>query len=174
MGQYYSQGKEDHLQDIRRGKSDNGRDLTNQGFTVFLPLREKTRRHARRIDTVRVPLFPGYLFVCLDLERDRWRSVGGTVGVVRLVMQGERPAPVPRGVVEELNEACDHDQVLHWKCDLTAGQAVRVLNGPFTDLIGQLENMTESGRLRVLLNLMGGQRLVFLPIEQVTAADSLL
>jgi transcriptional antiterminator RfaH len=148
--------------------------LANQGFSVFLPLREKTRRHARRIDTVRVPLFPGYLFVCLDLERARWRSVGGTVGVVRLVMHGERPTPAPRGVVEALIEACDSEQVIHWQHELNAGQEIRVINGPFAELLGQLESMTESGRLRVLLNIMGGQTPVVLPIEQVAAADSLL
>jgi len=148
--------------------------LTNQGFSVFLPLREKTRRHARRIDTVRVPLFPGYLFVCLDLNRDRWRSVGGTVGVVRLVMHGDRPSPAPRGIVEALVEACDSEQILHWQRELNAGQEIRVINGPFADLFGQLQAMTESGRLRVLLNIMGGQTSVLLPIEQVAAADSLL
>ena len=37
--------------------------LANQGIRSFLPVREKTRRHARRIERVRVPLFPGYLFV---------------------------------------------------------------------------------------------------------------
>ena len=148
--------------------------LANQGFSVFLPLREKARRHARRIDTVRVPLFPGYLFVCLDLDRDRWRSIGGTIGVVRLVMHGERPSPAPYGVVESLIEACNDEQIFHWQCELKPGQEIRVINGPFAELFGQLETMTDSGRLRVLLNIMGGQRPVLLPAEQVVAADSLL
>ena len=69
--------------------------LINQGFGVHLPLREKTRRHARKIETIRTPFFPGYLFARLDLSRDFWRSVNGTVGVVRLVTQGDRPTPVP-------------------------------------------------------------------------------
>jgi len=148
--------------------------LANQGFRSFLPMREKTRRHARRIERVRVPLFPGYLFVRLDLERDRWLCVGGTIGVARLVMQGERPAPAPIGVVESLEEACDSNKVLCWKSALTPGQSVRVINGPFADLFGQLENMTESGRLRVLLNIMGRGASVFLPEAHVVGADSLL
>src|SRR5690349_20642365 len=55
--------------------------LENQNFPVFLPRRRKTCRHARRIETVLVPFFPGYLFVTLDLSKDRWRSVNGTYGV---------------------------------------------------------------------------------------------
>src|SRR5256885_14696986 len=73
--------------------------LLNQEFPVFLPLREKTRRHARKLESVRVPFFPGYLFVRLDLSRDRWRSVNGTLGVVHLVMQGQHPVPAPPGII---------------------------------------------------------------------------
>ena len=148
--------------------------LGNQDIFSFLPLREKTRRHARRIETVRVPFFPGYLFVSLDLTRDRWRSVSGTIGVVRLVMQGDRPAPVPFGVVESLKDACDSNKVIRWKSALTPGQAVRVVKGPLADLLGELVNMTESGRLRVLLNIMGRQAPVVLSEEHVVGADSLL
>ena len=54
--------------------------------------------------TVRAPLFPRYLFVILDLERDRWLSVRSTVGVSRLFTQDGRPVPVPVGIVESLIE----------------------------------------------------------------------
>ena len=46
-------------------------------------------RHARKILNVRAPLFPGYLFVSLDLTRDRWRSINSTYGVLGLIMGGE-------------------------------------------------------------------------------------
>jgi len=148
--------------------------LANQEFPVFLPLREKTRRHARKLETVRVPFFPGYLFVKLDLSRDRWRSVNGTLGVVRLVMQGQRPLAAPPGIIEALKENCDEAGILLWAADLTPGQAVRVLTGPFADLIGELERMTDTGRLRVLLDIMGGRTPVLLPRGTVVAADSVL
>lgn len=148
--------------------------LANQDFEAFLPCREKTRRHARKIETVRVPFFPGYLFVRLDLTRDRWRSVNGTFGVVRIVMQGERPAPAPRGVVEALKDACGEDGMLCWQAALTPGQSVRILTGPFTDFIGELDQLTDAGRVRVLLNIMGGHTPVFLPRACVVSAESCL
>ena len=57
------------------------RQLQNQAFDVFLPLRNKSVRHARRIITRKVPLFPGYLFVRMDIDAVRWRAVNGTIGV---------------------------------------------------------------------------------------------
>ena len=53
--------------------------LGAQGFRTYLPQIEKTVRHARQLRTVRAPLFPRYLFVILDLGRDRWLSVRSTV-----------------------------------------------------------------------------------------------
>lgn len=76
--------------------------LGNQGYHVFLPRFLRSRRHARKFETVLAPLFPRYLFVVLDLTRDRWRSVNGTPGVEHLLMRGEGPEPVPRGLVEGL------------------------------------------------------------------------
>ena len=41
-------------------------------------------RHARKTEIVLCPLFPGYVFVCLDIGEQRWRAVNGTFGVVRI------------------------------------------------------------------------------------------
>ena len=57
--------------------------LLRQGNRAWLPQMERSRRHARRIETVRMPLFPGYLFVSLDMARDAWRAIDGTFGVRR-------------------------------------------------------------------------------------------
>ena len=147
--------------------------LENQGFRVFLPRRRKTRRHARKIDSVLVPFFPGYLFVMLDLTRDRWRSVNGTYGVAGLVMQGDKPVSVPRGIVEALQESCDDAHVLRWEPELKPGQPVRILTGAFADLIGELDRLYASARVRVLLDLLGGRVPALVSRESVISADSL-
>src|SRR5437773_1823532 len=71
-----------------------------QGFITFLPSFFKTARHARKMKVVRAPLFPGYVFVGLDLNRDRWLSIRSTVGVCSLVMGDGRPLSAPPGIVE--------------------------------------------------------------------------
>jgi transcription elongation factor/antiterminator RfaH len=146
--------------------------LRNQDFAVFLPKREKMRRHARKIEKVRRPFFPGYLFISLDINRERWRSINSTVGVIRIVMQNDSPAPAPRGVVEGLLAACDKDQILRFIPNLTVGQKVRVIDGPLADLIGELDQLTDTERVRVLLDILGGQTRVVLPREYLVPADS--
>ena len=67
------------------------------GFETYLPRYEKRRRHARRVETVAAPLFPRYLFVAIDLASQRWRSIHSTIGVSRLVCNGEDPAVLADG-----------------------------------------------------------------------------
>src|SRR5690554_1682526 len=81
--------------------------LRRQGFNVWLPVLERSRRHARRIETVRAPLFPGYLFIELDLSRDNWWPVNGSYGVRSLLCQGGRPSALPQEFVEGLCRSAD-------------------------------------------------------------------
>ena len=108
------------------------------------------------------------------LARDRWRSVNGTFGVTRLVMQGDRPAAAPHGIVEALIDTCGEDGVLRWQPALQPGRPVRVLTGPFAELIGELDRMSDGGRVRVLLNIMGTGTSVLLPRDNLVHADSCL
>lgn len=148
--------------------------LQRQHFPVFFPRRAKTRRHARRIERVLVPFFPGYLFLWLDLGRDPWRSVNGTFGVARLVMAGDRPAPAPRGLVETLIEATSDSDVVLWRADLAVGQSVRLEDGPFAGLVGTLERLSDSDRVHVLLEIMGGKRTVLAARDSIVPAASSL
>src|SRR3546814_1166550 len=63
--------------------------LERQGFRTYLPRYRRERRHARRRDVVKAPLFPGYIFIELDLEQSPWRSINGTFGVTRLVCHAD-------------------------------------------------------------------------------------
>ena len=70
--------------------------LHRLGFRSFAPRVRRTVRHARKLRNVLAPLFPGYIFLILDLSRDRWRSVNSTFGVASLIMGAEQPIPVPQ------------------------------------------------------------------------------
>jgi transcription elongation factor/antiterminator RfaH len=144
--------------------------LENQGFRVFLPQRLKTVRHARKLTNVQAPFFPRYLFVELDLTVDRWRSVNGTFGVTSLVMQGERPLPIPHGIVETMLASIGDNQLLQFKYSLKPGAEVRLIAGPFAEQLGILESLNDSGRIRVLLNIMGGKIRVQVPRDYAIAA----
>jgi transcriptional antiterminator RfaH len=126
--------------------------LRAQGFRTYLPQIDKTIRHARQFRDVRAPLFPGYIFLVLDLSRDRWLSVRSTVGVASLFTIEGRPVPVPAGVVEAIIARSDGNVI---GPDLVEGQSVRIVSGPFANLVGTLERLDAAGRTRILLDIMG-------------------
>ena len=111
--------------------------LAKQNYRSFLPIHLETRRHARKFKTVLAPVFPSYIFVVLDVGRQRWRSVNGTLGVQRLIADGERPLAVAPGVVETFDSVersarrfdlqgrrpCD------WRSRRTRGRSVRRVSG---------------------------------------------
>lgn len=144
--------------------------LERQRFDVFLPLRAKTIRHARQFRTVHAPLFPGYLFVRLDLAQHQWRSVNGTRGMVSLVMCGERPAIVPQSVVECLLSLTNKSGVVQFDSELNIGQRVKILVGPFAEHIGVLAQLDDRGRVSVLLEMMGGHVPVASAVDQLACA----
>ena len=129
--------------------------LTAQGYQIFCPRLRKTVRHARKSESKLVPLFPGYLFLRLDIARDRWRAVNGTRGVIRLLAQGDTPQTVPAGIVEELQAHVDRHGALVWTPPLSAGQRVRITEGPFEDFVGTLQRLDGTDRVLVLLDLLG-------------------
>jgi transcriptional antiterminator RfaH len=131
--------------------------LRRQMFRTFQPKRHKTVRHARKLRNVEAPFFPRYLFVVLDLDRHQWRKVNGTFGVSRLVMRGERPHPVPAGVVEALIASADAHGILQLGRTLQIGDTVRMLAGPFAEQLAILDDMDDAGRVRVLLDILGRQ-----------------
>lgn len=136
--------------------------LQRLGFGAFFPRVRRTVRHARKLRNVLAPLFPGYLFVILDLSRDRWRSVNGAIGVASLIMGTEQPIPVPRGVVEALIAGRGGSGTVCLDQDLAIGQMVRILSGPFAQALCRLEHLDDRGRVCVLLEIMGGQVAAYL------------
>jgi transcription antitermination factor NusG len=144
--------------------------LKNQDFRAFVPRYWKNRRHARKVETISAPLFPRYLFVIINRSVDRWRSINGTFGIERLLMQGGEPLPVPTGIVETLIRSADSNCNVDFHYQLREGQSLRVTAGPFADLVGRLECLDDKGRVRVLLRIMGG--IVPVTLSQALVAPS--
>lgn len=93
--------------------------------------------------------------MALDPFRDARRSVDGTFGVRHIVRSGDRPSPLPEGVVGALQAMSAALGRVDFSRRLAVGQRVRFLARPFADMIGALEQMDGSGRVQVLLTLFG-------------------
>lgn len=130
------------------------RNLERQGFPIFLPLRTRNVRHARRVKTIKEAYFPRYLFVSLDLDRDQWRCVKSTVGVKDILSASDRPLPVRKGYVEALISVTQSDGVLKPVQLLEPGQMIRILQGPFAEQIGVLQHVSSADSVFVLLGMM--------------------
>lgn len=135
--------------------------LKEQGFRVFLPLRRRVVRHARRTYERKEAFFPRYLFVTLDLEHTQWRCINATRGVSYLLCVQNRPLALPRGLVEALLEATDPAGILRPRVTLEAGQTVRVLSGYLEDRTGHLDG-TRTDEVRILVDMMAREVPVYI------------
>ena len=153
-----------------RGEETARRHLMRQGFNAFLPQYLKRRRHARRTDWIRAPLFPRYLFVAMDMKMTRWRAISSTVGVSHLVCHGERPAQVPSGIVAHIQQRLDADGLIEIEPEVPfhQGDVVRVTSGAMVDQLGLFQCATDEDRVILLLDLLGRQVEVKLPLDTVT------
>lgn len=146
--------------------------LMRQGFQIYLPRYLKRRRHARKVDFTAKPLFPRYMFVAIDMATQRWRSIQSTLGVSRLVSNGDVPAGVPDGIVASLRQREDDKGFV--KLDpgpaFAPGDKVRVMAGAFLDSIALFDGMGDHDRVSILLDLLGQKVRVTLDVDMVAAA----
>ncbi len=144
--------------------------LHRQGFDAYLPQYFKRRRHARKVEMVSAPLFPRYLFVGLDLRTARWHAIKSTFGVKCLVRHGDKPAPVPMGVVENIqaHEDGDGKVVMGKVMPFKKNEVVQFNVGAFSDQTGLFDCFTDDERVIVLLELLGRQVKVRVPMEAIS------
>lgn len=145
------------------------RNLTRQGFRTFLPMQEETKRARGKFITQMRPLFPGYLFVALDMHRGGWRAANSTYGVTRLVSLGKEPTPVPLDLVSQLILRCDREGKLLPPKLLKPGDEVMLTKGPFTDFVTTIERIAPDRRVYVLIELMGAPTRVAVSLEHLRA-----
>lgn len=115
----------------------------------FLPLYPSVRLWKDRRMQLELPLFPGYIFVRMELG-DRLRVLQ-TPGVVHLVGFGGRPVALPEEEVARLREGLTADLRPEPWTYLTTGRQVRILRGPLEGFQGIL--LRRKGRLRFVLSL---------------------
>jgi transcriptional antiterminator RfaH len=143
------------------------RNLKRQGFQIFLPLQEVTRRQDTRFVSELRPLFPGYMFIRLDPERSPWRKVNSTYGVTRIVSFRDVPAPVPDGLVAALLDRCDETGHVLAEGGLAPGTEVKVIDGPFAEFAGTIETIEAEKRVWLLLDFMGQEMRIQVSANQI-------
>jgi transcriptional antiterminator RfaH len=129
--------------------------LQRQGFETFLPLQEITRRKASCFTVDLRPLFPGYMFVGVELNAAPWVTINSTIGVSRLVSFADNYKPLPLNVISSLMFRCNEEGKLLPPKTFNAGDSVEVLTGPFANFVATVEKIDAQHRVWVLLKFMG-------------------
>ena len=146
--------------------------LRSQGFEIYLPRYLKQRRHARRVEKVASPLFPNYVFVAIDVATQRWLSIDSTIGVTKLVRNGDLPTPVPQQVIDALRRREDANGFVQLirRPRFSPGDKIRVVGGAFCDCYGLYEGMTARERIAILLELLGRKVRAVVDTDMIEAA----
>jgi transcriptional antiterminator RfaH len=143
--------------------------LARQGFVTYCPVVRRRRSHARRVDEVLRPLFPGYLFVNVSPEREYWRPILSTLGVRTLVRCGDQPSPVDARFIGALQAREIDGAIVRPSMPYQVGQQVQVVAGGFDGIVATILSLEEKDRLTVLLDLLGRPIKVRLDGTQVSA-----
>jgi len=143
--------------------------LRRQGYECLLPRVRRLVRNAAGLKPRIESLFPGYVFLRADPERDSLAPVRSTRGALGLVRFGAEPARIPQAVVDGIVQRMDaQDGFVHLAApELIPGEAVRITDGAFAGWQGVFVARDGSERVRLLLQLLGMAREVVLPRAQL-------
>ncbi len=130
--------------------------LRRQGYETYCPMLSRPRRHARKTEIVKRPLFPGYVFVSLDRLVQGARSIHSTLGVRHMVQFGDAPAQMPEKFIHEL-KAREVNGVIPpplLEDVLPQGSTVLIKDGIFKDLMATVLSCPAQDRVVVLLDML--------------------
>ena len=137
--------------------------LERQGYSVFLPKVSLKKRRKGHWQVVTESLFPGYLFVALELGEDDPAPIRSTVGCIGLVRFAHVYTPVPGKLIESLQaiESETNDVEAPFK----PGDKVRFVSGPFAGIEAVFDMARGGDRAQVLLQLLGKDQRITVDID---------
>ena len=136
-------------------------------FQVVIPTEEETEVKNGQRREVTKKILPGYVLVQMKMSDQTWNIVRNTPGVTGFVGSGNKPASLPEEEVDRILKqmATEAPRI---KVGFRQGQSIRVLDGPFIDFMGVVDDINEQrGKVKVLLSLFGRETPVELDFLQV-------
>jgi len=129
--------------------------LLKKSIEVFLPKVTVRSKRRDRKAMIRVPLFPGYVFVKTDLHPHHHLEIVKTAGAVRLIGSKLAPVPVSEETIDSLRIMVTSDNSVTTGYNLQKGDRVMVVYGPFTGVIGTFVRYRGKGRVIVNVEALG-------------------
>lgn len=136
-------------------------------FNVIVPVEKKIKIKNGRKTEAKEKIFPGYVLVDMIATDDAWSVVRNTPQVTGFVGTANQAVPLAPEEVEKILRRAEGDTVRH-AIDLSAGDAVIIIDGPFKDLEGKVGEIDEErGKVKVLVPMFGRETPVELEADQV-------
>ena len=139
-------------------------------FDINIPMEDVVEIKSGRKVTVPRKQFPGYILVRMYMDDDSWGVVRNTPGVTGFVGSGTKPTPLSRREVERILgvRKDEEKKAPRFKPDWEVGETVRVIDGPFADFNGVIEDINvDQSKVRVLVDIFGRETPVELNFEQI-------
>jgi transcriptional antiterminator NusG len=145
--------------------------LEDKVFDVVIPLEEVVEfKGGKKVNVLRKK-FPGYILVRLFMDDDTWYAVRNTPGVTGFVGSGSKPTPLSRREVERIlgvRKDEEEKKEPRFKPAWEVGETVRVVEGPFADFNGVIEDINvDQSKVTVLVDIFGRETPVELNFDQI-------
>lgn len=141
--------------------------VEDQIFEIIVPVREivviKKGKKTKQTEKV----FPGYIFIRMELNDQSWLVVRTTEGVTGFIGAGTKPTPISDKEVQAIMRFVEQEQP-KFKTSFTKGEAVKITEGPFADFLGTVDTVDEEkGKIQVLVSIFDRETPVELDFLQV-------
>jgi transcriptional antiterminator NusG len=144
--------------------------MKNKIFDVVVPTEEEMEVRDGKRRTVERRVFPGYILVQMLMSEDSWYVVRNTPGVTGFVGMGNDPTPLRPEEVSQIIRRMEAEAP-RIKVTYAIGQKVRIIDGPFNDFIGTVDDIdVERAKVRVMVSFFGRETPVELDFLQVEKA----
>ncbi len=139
-------------------------------FRILVPTEEKVERKKGKEKIINKKVFPGYVLVEMSLSDDSWYVVRNTPGVTGFVSSGTKPLPLqPEEVNHILRGMGLEDKKM--ETDLNIGDKIRVIDGPFEEFVGEVQELhPQQRKAKVLVSMFGRETPLELEFSQIEKA----
>lgn len=142
-------------------------DMHDKILQVLVPMEDEIEIKDGKRRHVQKRIFPGYILVRMVLDDDSWYVVRNTPGVTSFVGSGNKPVPLQEKEVRAIQRQMKQEAP-KIRVEFEVGESVSVVDGPFTDFHGKVDDINpERGKLKVLVNMFGRETPVELDLLQV-------
>ena len=142
-------------------------EMQDQIFSIEVPTEDEIEVKEGKRRTVKRRIFPGYILVQMQMNDDSWYVVRNTPGVTGFVGMGTRPTPLRTEEVHGIMKRMEAEAP-KIKVTFSTGQKVRIIDGPFNDFMGIVEEIDiDRAKVRVFVSFFGRETPVELDFLQV-------